>query len=50
MSKMKGSCRLLSMLKAQTRSNYYDPHSFKGQEYIPHKPRNNRKTKKGSKR
>lgn len=49
MSKLKDSQRLISILKQQTQG-ICNPNDFKGQDYIPHKPRNNRKTKKGGKK
>ncbi len=49
MSKLKDSRRLISILKQQTHG-ISDPFSFKGQNYIPHNARNNRKTKKGGKK
>ncbi len=48
MSKLKDSRRIIAMLKQQTHG-ICDPYKFKGQDYIPHKARNNRKTKRGSK-
>ena len=49
MSKIKDSSRIIAMLKQQTHG-ICNPFEFKGQGYIPHKPRNNRKTKKGGKK
>jgi len=49
MSKIKDSSRIIAMLKQQTHG-ICNPFEFKGQNYIPHKPRNNRKTKKGGKK
>lgn len=48
MSKLKDSHRIISMLKQQTQG-ICNPSDFKGQDYIPHKARNNRKTKKRGK-
>ena len=48
MSKQKDSYRIMSMLKQQTQG-ICNPSDFKGQDYIPHKARNNRKTKKRNK-
>ena len=48
MSKIKDSHRIISMLKQQTHG-ICNPSDFKGQDYIPHKARNNRKTKRGKK-
>lgn len=49
MSKIKDSSRIIAMLKQQTHG-ICNPLDFKGQGYIPHKSRNNRKTKKGGKK
>lgn len=48
MSKVKDSRRIIAMLKQQTHG-ICNPNDFKGQDYIPHKARNNRKTKRGKK-
>lgn len=49
MSKQKDSFRMIAILRAQTHGANFTPSIFAGQDYIPHKARNNRKTKKGSK-
>lgn len=48
MSKIKDSRRIIAILKQQTHG-ICNPCDFKGQDYIPHKARNNRKTKRGRK-
>lgn len=34
---------------AASDNSYFKPSDFKGQDYVPHNPRNNRKTKRGKK-
>lgn len=48
MSKLKDSRRIIAMLKQQTHG-ICNPFEFRGQDYIPHKARNNRKTKRAKK-
>ena len=35
---------------AASDNGWFKPSDFKGQSYVPHNPRNNRKTKKGGKK
>lgn len=48
MGKLNDSHRIIAMLKQQTHG-ISNPFDYKGQNYIPHKSRNNRKTKRRKK-